>query len=145
MDEKARKRIIYVIFIGAIAFGVINLSGRKSTIAPSDSTGNLPPALAATAVQPTASADSIPEAEWGRDPFVQRRNQQAGRLEDASTENGALRLTAVSESGGRMLAVINGHVVGEGESVAGWRVINLTATQALIEGNGRQVTLTIGD
>jgi hypothetical protein len=56
----------------------------------------------------------------------------------AATE---LRLTAISERGGRPVAVVNDRVVGEGDHVDGARVLRIAPTEVDVEVGGARRTL----
>ncbi len=95
-------------------------------------------------VEAVAATDTLEasEGEWVRDPFGYGSSSSGGQTEERATK---FHLMAVSESNGKLMAVINGKPVSKGETVDGWTVVGLTKTGATMSLNGREIALEIGN
>lgn len=143
-EEKTRKRIVYLVFVAAIIYGAVNLAPRSRTA--TEATVDIPtiePLLTQPAPQvDSAASPSHSDDEWGRDPFAYGA---AGAAPDQSDERVGLRMTAVSEANGIVMAIINGHAVARGDVVDGWTVVSLNKRSATVESGGRQLVLNLGE
>lgn len=143
MDENKRKKIVYLIFVAAVIYGVINFAGRASRKTDMSSAEPIPAVeAAAVAIAPVDTATAL-EYEWARDPFSYGTGRVSIDDKPASKDHG-LRLSAVSEAQGKYMAIIDGTPVMEGESVDGWTVMSLTKTKAVLSRDGKEITLEIG-
>lgn len=144
VSEDTRKKIVYLIFIGAVIYGAVSFVGRK---------GNSSVDLAAPTIEPVATAavgeiagiDSIASEryEWTRDPFA----YGVVSMEGTQTEVRASRfqMAAISEANGQLMAIINGKPVSRGDKIEGWTVVRLTRTTAALELDGKEVLLEMGN
>ncbi len=142
VDERKRKTIVYVVFAGAVIFGAINFTGRKSL--PVEN-GDVVTAGTALAVSPIAGSDSTQKDDygWERDPFAYgQATARTGGTEERTTR---FHLAAVSEANGKLMAIINGKPLMRGESIDGWTLTSLSKTGAVLTLNGREIALEIGD
>jgi len=143
VTEKHRKQIVYTIFILAVSWAVFNFPHRKklTSVEPPQSS-EVPAAVTVTAgAAGSGPALEVPE-QWGRDPFVRGGERASSGSRDASP---ALRVAAVSVAAGKAMAIINGKLVGQGDMIQGWHVLNISSDVVVLEANGRKITLTVGN
>jgi hypothetical protein len=139
MTERTRKRIVYLVFLAALIYGAFNFLGpHRSKVTPTgtnEALATIQPLQTAGTIS-TASADTT---EWGRDPFVQpaKSKQVVSRME-------RLTLSAISGSPANPLAVINGKILGIGESISGWQIKRISPRSVQLQRNGQNRTLSIG-
>lgn len=141
MAEATRKKIVYLIFVTALIYGAFHFLSHKAKTGTDYSAAAIAPI---TGELPTPG-DSIgkPDFDWQRDPFAYGR---------ASSDGSGMRdrvprfhLAAVSESNGKMMAIINGEPLGLGDVVDGWTLSALTKTGATLTFNGKALELEIGN
>jgi hypothetical protein len=143
MTEKRRKQIVYSIFVIAVTWAIFNFPHQKKKPIQSESpqiSEGAPVVAAAVAELPTRPELAVPD-QWGRDPFA----RSGGRVTSEPSEvNPSFRVAAISMGGGKAMAVINGKMIGQGETIQGWRVKAISNAGVVLESNGRKITLTIG-
>lgn len=138
--DATRKKIVYIIFVGAVIYGAVNFTGRGGRSGTDNSTPTIVPLVAAS-VGSSISVDSVTGRtyEWRRDPFVTGRPAAFG--ERAETQTTRFKLEAISEANGQLMAIINGRLLSRGETSEGWTLVRLTKSTATLEQNGREVLL----
>ena len=143
MDENKRKRLVYLIFACAVIYGVINFAGRGKRTAGDVALPTIEPINVAS-VGGAASDTLAPEGySWERDPFAYgRASTSGGNTEERVTK---FQLAAISESNGKLMAIINGKAVVRGEVIDGWTVSALSKSGATLSQNGRDIALEIGN
>jgi hypothetical protein len=142
MSEKRRKQIVYTIFGLAVVWAIFNFPHKRMAVGPDMAPATETASLAtASTTSPEASRPATLPAEWGRDPFA-RGQARAASAADVGQPN--LRVAAVSMSGNGALAMINGKMMGRGDEVEGWRVVNISNAGVTVESNGKRITLKIG-
>jgi hypothetical protein len=139
MTEKTRKNLVYLVFVAALIYGAVNFLGSRGggpvQSASQQQVATLQP-LEPGAVNSGASADT---SVWGRDPFA-----RAVKTGPAAKQAETLRLSAISGSAEKPLAVINGKILGAGESIQGWQVIKVSGRTVQLRRNNENKTLTMG-
>ncbi len=84
--EGTRKKIVYVIFIGAVIYGVVNFAGRGGSSGADTSAPTIEPLAAASVGSPSVVDTVSDEAyEWIRDPFAYGRLASAGESVETQT------------------------------------------------------------
>lgn len=142
MDERKRKKLVYLMFVGAVIYGAVNFMGRgKSVDAPTEYP-TVAPLQASAGIAATTDSLEVSESGWARDPFAYGSSSGGGHSEERQTK---FHLMAISESNGKLMAVINGKPVSKGEVVDGWTVVGLTKNGATMSLNGREIALEIGN
>jgi len=150
-----RKIAVYGIFVLTLAYGIyFHFLGNDSvriitadpaTIAASvQSPSTVSPAI--TLEKPPSRPGFISDI-WERDPFRFSRSLQAapvGKTSDPNPKPGKPRLSAISRSGDRNMAVVDGRIMQVGESVGKWQLIEVTEDSALLEGPEGRVWIRIG-
>ena len=144
MAESTRKRIVYVVFIGAVIYGAVNFTGRGGNKGADTSAPTIEP-LAAASVGSLNSVDTIAgeSYEWRRDPFAYGRSVSPN--ENTETRVTRFHLEAISEANGHLMAIINGRPLSRGETTEGWTVVQLTKSTATLEQSGREILLEMGN
>ncbi len=142
--EGTRKKIVYVIFIGAVIYGVVNFTGRSGSSGAETSAPTIEP-LAAANVGSSNAVDTVAgiSYEWRRDPFAY--GWSASSVEETETRVTRFQLEAISEANGHLMAIINGKPLSRGETTEGWTVVRLTKSTATLEQNGREILLEMGN
>ncbi len=142
--EGTRKKVVYVVFIGAVIFGAVNFAGRGGGSETDLSAPTIEPLAAAAGGSLTAADTVVGGAyEWARDPFAYGRAAATGG--GAEVRVTRFQLAAISEANGQLMAIINGKPLSRGETIEGWTVVRLTKTTAALELNGREVLLEMGN
>jgi hypothetical protein len=141
MTEKRRKQIVYAVFVVAVIWGAFNLMGRRrivETVPPESE-----PSVTVAAVTPDLQRQkpATVEPQWGRDPFARGGTSIAAIPDEYEP---ALRLAAISITGGKAIAMIDGKMLSVGDQVNGWRVAAISKSGVRLESHGRQITLKIG-
>lgn len=54
-----------------------------------------------------------------------------------------IKLTAIMARGGGRMAMINGRFLGEGDRIAGWTIIKVTATEVLLDNGAKKMVLRL--
>jgi len=141
MTEKKRKKIIYVIFIVAIIWGIMNnpLNRKKKVY---DSGADNPEQATITKIATAGIGTQVSlelNDQWGDDPFVQSYKTST----KTAIDNSGFNLSAISESGGEFWALINGQILAQGDTIRGWTVTKVTQKKAYLEKDGKTISLTI--
>jgi hypothetical protein len=103
-----------------------------------------PPPLASTPVKKiVAPKDTRPIAPAARDrqPAQTKPRVTYDRIEDSKLK---LQALAWSEDAARRMAVVNGRIVHEGESVDGYQVIKIREEDVVVDGGGKSWRLEFG-
>lgn len=147
MNEKLRKKIVYAVFVLACVWAYFSFSGDKTSLRQPSRTiqsTSIQPASRPDVQPPTIKRDSLIIAyknrPWGKNPFY--HSYQA----DESKEKAAdirLHLLGIiyKTTGGH--ALINNRVVGEGDEVEGYRVVQIARDSVVLNGPDDTVTLKI--
>jgi hypothetical protein len=90
-----------------------------------------------TAITPLVQKKEEETIKWGSDPFI--------RDWVLATEIKDLKLTAVTISGTKAYALINGQILGQGEVIMGKRIVDIERDKVILEQGGRQFTLFLGE
>ena len=103
----------------------------------------LPPPVAAPAKRTTAPKDagSTTPAVRSKQPAQTRPRQTYDRITDSKLK---LQALAWSEDAVRRMAVINGRIVHEGESVDGYQVVKIRAEDVIVNAGGKSWRLEFG-
>lgn len=147
------QKVLFVILALAALYAGYDLLTAKKPVA-SDKKKESPPNAASTSVAATITSARQPlpiYPQWKRDPF-------AGRFESSLRMNvgkmietmlmpkmANFELTAISRSGRQSFAVINDEIVGIGESVNGFRVIEILNNAVVLKKNDYSFTITLPD
>lgn len=143
MDENKRKKLVYLIFVCAVVYGVINFASRGKTTTDEATLPTIEPISVATAGATPADSMSLEGYTWDRDPFAYgRASARGGAVDERVTK---FQLVAISEANGKLMAIINGRAVVRGEIIDGWTVSALSKTGATLSQNGRDIALEIGN
>ncbi|PKK82909.1 MAG: hypothetical protein CVT49_11400 [candidate division Zixibacteria bacterium HGW-Zixibacteria-1] len=142
MDTKKRQRIIYVIFIAAVIWGVYNLSGNK----PRTQVDVPRPVAKLDAIRTGIKTESIniekySALEWGRDPFY--RGPKHIILSAVGVTQPVWTLSGILFDNNSPSAIINKKIVRGGDIINGARVVQVDKETVTLDKDGLQFTLTI--
>jgi len=141
MDPKVRKSLIFLLFIGASIYGLLNLRDRTDdqNTQPSPAANTSQPAQA---VRPSnlIDIDKYSELPWGRDPFT--RNHEA--IAEPSQASGPVwTLGGILYDDQNPAAIINGRVVRIGQSIEGALLLKIDKDKVTLENNGTRFSLNL--
>ncbi len=150
MTEGSRKKILYVVLVGAVIFGVYNFSRPRKHYVPGTMTqAEQTPAVSAPVppTQPPLNIAAIEKAGWGRDPFKwstqqQSRPQPRRRTAEISRESETVpgwKLTAIVFSTSLPLAIVNGKTVKVGDVVDRAKVLSIDQKKVMLLYNGGNI------
>ncbi|MCB0832997.1 MAG: hypothetical protein KDC45_06010 [Bacteroidetes bacterium] len=152
--SKTQKILFVILGMAALYAGYDLSTGRKPVPAEKKKTADVisdvKNSLPTAAAKPTIGAIPV-YPQWKRDPF-------AGKFESSLRLNvgkmietmlmpkmANFDLTAISRSGKQSFAVINDEIVGIGESVNGFRVIEILNNAVVLKKNDYSFTITLPD
>jgi hypothetical protein len=150
MSESVRKRVLYVLLVGAIAFGVYNFSQPRKQYVPSaaaqpeqETVTGVPAALA----QPPVNIAAIRKASWGRDPFRWDSRPQLRPVMNQNKSEPAYipgwRLSAILYSNSLPMAVVNGKTVRVGDIVDQAKVVKIDRKRVTLMYNGANFEMQV--
>ena len=142
MDAKKRQKIVYIIFVAAIIWGVYNFMGGKP-VKPTDTSRPISKLESARTDTKNKSIDieKYSSLEWGRDPFYYGPGQ-AKRF-TAKTSQPVWKLGGILYDNDSPSAIINKIIVRDGDIINGARVVQIEKESVILDKDGLQFTLTI--
>lgn len=84
-----------------------------------------------------------PEPKWGRDPFLRYDDKFKGQPVVREDDFPDLRINGIISNGKRAVAIINGMFLRKGDSIEGFKVMDISSDKVLLEKNGRKFYLGI--
>ncbi|MBI4823949.1 MAG: hypothetical protein HY805_06955 [Nitrospirae bacterium] len=83
------------------------------------------------------------QPKWGRDPFV--RYEDRFKVETAVKEEGLfmIKIGGVISNGKKAVAIINGEFYRKGDTVSGFKILDISGDKVLFERNGKKFLLGI--
>ena len=142
MDSKKRQKIVYLLFVVAVIWGVYNFMGDKQT-SPADSpkpVTRLEPDQQTVQMAPI-DVEKYADLEWGGDPFY--RGQYIKPQHPEKPVKPIWLLGGILFDNKRPSAVINKKVVRDGDIIDGARVVRIDKETVTLDKGGLQFTLTI--
>jgi hypothetical protein len=150
MSETRRKKVLYVLLIGAIAFGVYNFSQPRKHYVP----GSMPQPEQEAAVtapvvsaQPPVNIEAIKKASWGRDPFRwssrPEPRQVVSQNRSVRPSTSGWNLSAILFSTSMPLAVVNGKTVRVGDIVDQAKVVKIERKKVTLQYNGATIEIQV--
>lgn len=152
---KSQKRLFLILAI-VVSYAVYDLltAQPKTKIASKQNSSQtdeskLGDSGSSTAVVQSVVPVSFPVSEWRRDPFRKKvvnpdpfnLSQVMGTI--LVPKLGNLRLTAISRNGNKSYALINDQIVSIGESMNGYKVVDIQSNQVILKKNDFSFTLTL--
>lgn len=145
MSEKTRKTLVFGLLIASLIWAYFSFSGRKSS--------NPRPAQPQATVAGPAGVESLPPADlsqqtvaeyekksWGKDPFYHRHKSEPPH---AAPDKVKLHLLGILYREVDAQALINGRVVREGDTLAGYRIVNIERDHVKISDGKKTVILRV--
>nr|MBN2277694.1 hypothetical protein [candidate division Zixibacteria bacterium] len=143
MNADKRKKIIYAVFVVAVAWGIYNFTGKNSRDLKQEPVS--PPVRAEIARStPPARAIDIEKYEslpWGQDPFLQPGD--VDRPDEVAAESPRWVLGGILYSRDNPSAVINNRIVRTGDSVNGAIIVDIMEKSVALDKDGLQFKLTL--
>jgi len=143
MTEATRRKILYVVLVGAVIFGVYSFSRpRKQYVPGTMAQTELEPAVTAPAApaQPPVNIAAIEKANWGRDPFKWDSRPQPQRktvqVVSEAQQTPGWRLSAIVFSNSLPLAIVNGQTVKVGDVIDRAKVVRIDQKKVTLLYNG---------
>lgn len=143
MTAQKRQRLMFVILIASIAFGLVMKPWERRKPAVVVPEPEVPAVEVATVAvtQPVVAIDYV--AEWpSRNPFRQPNArvsmQTAGVIEDISFGAPTFALQGIMSVGGEMACVIDGATRSVGGVFAGWRIEKIEAQGVWVSQGGER-------
>ena len=148
MNEKTRKKVVYVIFVVAVLFGLYMKpwdrrrgEGNAPTAASVEPL-NVNPAAAGRDDSTQIRGGAVFATEWPDDPFVHRGQAGPAPVVPTSSDEPSwapFTLQGMMQLGGQAACVINGEILKAGDRISGWTVESVSATEAILRlGSERQ-------
>jgi len=141
MNEKRRKKIVYLILVVAVIWGVYNFPtkrGEKADVEAPETVQLLNPTLPAQSAGKMINIEQKVRAVWGADPFQVRRPVKAAPLSAP-----VWHLSGIVYNSQTQLAIINNRLVRTGDVVNNAKVVSIKAKTVTLEHNGTLLTLTV--
>ena len=141
MNEKRRKKIVYLILGVAVIWGVYNFPTKRSEKADVETPETIQPPGPTSPAQSAGRMINIEQkvrAAWGADPFRARRSVKAAPLSAPRWH-----LSGIVYNSQTQMAIINNRPVRAGDVVNNARVVSIKAKTVTLEHNGTLLTLTV--
>ena len=149
MNDKTRKKIVFVVFIAAIIWGVYNFlpaskDKAQKTSSPSSATS---PVIEQTTPRPVSVNKSFIDVEekaleqWGQDPF--RANPKRQSKTPRTFQSKHWDLSGILYNDKYPVAIINKNPVKVGDTVNNAEIIKIDKKEVVIDYNGARITLTV--
>lgn len=153
--SKSQKRLLVVLAIVA-AYAMYDLTtpsskSHKIESRPTEHPGS--EVVGTTAGGSTESTQTIQEtaipAMWRRDPFRRFSDISAATMVGQALQTillpklAGLHVTAISRDGEEAYALINDDILSVGESIQGYRVVEIRAAEVVLKKNDATFTLTL--
>lgn len=141
MNKKRRKKIVYLVLVVAVIWGVYNFPtkrGEKADIEAPETIQPLNQTSPAQSVGKMINIEQKARAAWGADPFRVRRSVKAAPLTAP-----VWHLSGIVYNSQTQLAIINNRPVRAGDVVNNAKVVSIKAKTVTLEHNGTLLTLTV--
>ena len=142
MNEKLRKKIIFVALGLAIIWGYYNINNKKSSIelAQQDTQEEMLSGSKTTTIpDKLIDVKAYQESPWGRNPF-----QEPGKLSPAATSHQIYwLLSGIVYSENNPMAIINNKSLFVGDYVDEARVVNINRKEVTLDYKVKKLTLTV--
>jgi hypothetical protein len=141
VNEKRRKKIVYLILVVAVIWGVYNFPFKQSNKADVKTPETIQPLSSTLPAQSTGKMINIKEkslAAWGTDPFQVRRSVKA-----VPFSRPMWLLSGIVYNNQKPLAIINNKQVETGDIVNNAKVLSIKTKTVTLEYNGALLTLTV--
>ena len=141
MNEKKRKKIVYLILVVAVIWGVYNLPtkrGEKADVETPETAQPLNPTSPGESAGKMINIEQKVRTAWGADPFRVRRS-----VKTAPLSTPVWHLSGIVYNSQTQLAIINNRPVRAGDVVNNAKVVSIKAKTVTLEHKGTLLTLTV--
>jgi hypothetical protein len=146
MTERTRKRIVYLMLVAAIAYGVYNFmpDRRAIVVHPTDESSSMAAGGITGDSVLTPDLSAIKALPWGRDPFGARKKYAvAPQTTTLGTVRPVWTVTGIIYSSRNPMAIISGATVGVGDMVNQARVVRIEKKKVTLEYNGSRFDIFV--
>jgi hypothetical protein len=141
MKPRARQTIIFILFILALAYGIVNLTGNRSNT-KADSQNPIPvAAVPAEPIERTIDTTEYRAMEWGPDPFYRSGPQAVSSAPAAMPSQ--WNLDGILFDPLSPAAIINNQIVRAGEIIDGAQIKKINRNSVILDNNGNVVSLNL--
>jgi type II secretory pathway component PulC len=141
VNEKRRKKIVYLILVVAVIWGVYNFPAKRGEKADIETPATVQPLSSTLPAQSVGKMINIEQkslAAWGADPFRAKKS-----FRPPPRKPPVWRLSGIVYNSQTPLAIINNRPVQAGDMVNNARVLSIKAKTVTLEHNGALLTLTV--
>lgn len=152
MSEQLRKKIVVVVFIGAVVWGGFNLFPSEKAAVPA-------PQPLATIAPLQSNPDNIMKSEnlvnssinvrrdsqknWGRDPFIDLSKPKARAVVHNRKQHKLWKLSGIIYNNQSPSAIINQRSVSVGDVIDDATIKEINKKNVKIDLNGKEITLFV--
>jgi hypothetical protein len=146
MDLKANRKLTLV-FLAIVVLGIASSLARQSKVKKNPDRVE-PGGGVEIAAESTFAGEqrigTLLHSDWGRDPFVKGTGHPSeGSIQRRGKTGPAFALSAIIADGEHSAAVIDGDVYGEGETVNGFVIEEISASSVTLRKSGQRLVLAL--
>lgn len=146
MTDKKRKLLVFAALAAAIIWGVWNnpfASRKEVSTAESVVNADSDPDPGGEQVLLAATVTDFSDLQdWKNDPFARKKAQGIARRSESPADP-SFRVSVISRQNDCYMAVVNGKVVQESDSISGWTVTEINDDSVLLTKGTRRLKLTL--
>lgn len=151
MSEKLRKKVVIVVFIGAVIYGGLNFfPSKKKAVSPVAEQPTVATQITKVddlnlrkeaLVNSSVNVEKDCKKAWGHDPFINYAKPNSPAVKH--TENKLWQLSGIIYNNHAPSAIINKKSVSVGDVIDDATVKEINQKDVKIELNGKEITLTV--
>jgi hypothetical protein len=148
MTAARRKYVIYGILVVTVIWGIYNnpFASKEKAVDDGYSTEPAPaPVIESEKIAAVSHDMTVPEQydEWGHDPFPRKTSRPVVYEKATVAEKLDFKLSAISESGSKVMAIINGKIVQKGGEIDDWIVAEIDNDRVVMNRGAEKVELKL--
>jgi type II secretory pathway component PulC len=141
MNPRVRQAIIFILFILALAYGIVNLTGNRSNTKADSQNPTPVAAVPAKPIERTIDTAEYRAMEWGADPFYRAGTQAISSVPVSIPRQ--WNLDGILYDPVSPAAIINNQIVHAGETVDGAQIKKINRNSVILDNNGNVVSLNL--
>ena len=143
MNERTRKKIVYLSLVLAVIWGIYNFPSQNESPNINETVPTIQPLATSSPVTENREMIDVKQkmqAPWGEDPF-----QSAGPkfILKVDQVNPRWRLSGIVYNSHNPLAIVNNQPVRVGDEINNATVVSINASTITLDYNGDRVTLNV--
>ncbi len=138
MNPKQKQLLAAVLGAAVILVWIRALGGR-----PARRASSILPAAQTAPQEPVVSPRQTPSADWGENPFMANRQPAASGSASAAEMESDLVLNGILWDSKNPSAVVNNQVVGVGDPLGPWKVVEILKDRVILSDGASTQTLTV--